>query len=118
MTKVQRYTGEYLEQSLEELLDEIVTTIKNNYPDSQVYLFGSYAWGDYNKNSDFDICVLVSEIVGRRNEMNADISCTIREDFPMPYDLLLYTYDEFDEFQNHKSSLPYKIKEKGRLLHA
>jgi len=118
MTRVQQYNGEYLEQSLEELLDEIATTIKAHYPEAQVYLFGSYAWGDYSKDSDFDICVLVSEIVGRRNEMNADISCTIREDFPMPYDLLLYTYDEFDEFQNHKSSLPYKIKEKGRLLHA
>ena len=118
MTRVQQYNGEYLEQSLEELLDEIATTIQTNYPGSQVYLFGSYAWGDYNKDSDFDICVLVPEVVGKRNEMNADISCTIREDFPIPYDLLLYTYDEFDEFQNHKSSLPYKIKEKGRLLHA
>jgi len=116
MTRVQRYKGEYLEQSLEDLLEEITTTIKAHYPEAQVYLFGSYAWGDYNKDSDFDFCVLVSEIVGRRNEMNADISCTIREDFPIPYDLLLYTFDEFDEFQNHKSSLPYKIKEKGRLL--
>lgn len=118
MTRIQRYTGEYLEQSLEELLDEIATSIRTNYPEAQVYLFGSYAWGDYNKDSDFDICVLVSEIIGRRNEMNADISCTVREDFPMPFDLLLYTYDEFDEYLNHKSSLPYKIKSKGRLLHA
>ncbi|MCL2400832.1 MAG: nucleotidyltransferase domain-containing protein [Defluviitaleaceae bacterium] len=117
MTRLQQHNGEYLDQSLEELLDEIVTSIKTHYPDSQVYLFGSYVWGNYNKDSDFDICVLVSKIVGRRNEMNANISCTIREDFPMPYDLLLYTYDEFDEFQNHKSSLPYKIKSKGRLLH-
>jgi len=118
MTRVQNYNGEDLEQSLEELLAEIATTIKAHYPEAQVYLFGSYTWGDYNKDSDFDICVLVPKIEGRRNEMNADISCVIREDFPMPYDLILYTYDEFDEFQNHKSSLPYKIKVKGRLLHA
>lgn len=117
MTRVQKYTGEYLEQSLEELIEEIAISITANYPEAQVYLFGSYAWGDHNKDSDFDICVLVSEIVGRRIEMNADISCTIREDFPMPFDLLLYTYDEFDEYQRHKSSLPYKIKKKGRLLH-
>ena len=118
MTRIQNYSGEYLEQSLEELLGELADSIKAKYPDSQIYLFGSYAWGDYTKSSDFDICVLVSEIVGRRNEMNADVYCSVREDFPMPFDLLLYTYDEFDEYQNHKSSLPYKIKAKGKLLHA
>jgi len=107
-----------MKQPLETLLAELATTIKSHYPDSQIYLFGSYAWGAHNKDSDLDICVLVSEIVGRRSEMNADIACTIRKDFPMPYDLLLYTYNEFDEFQRHKSSLPYKIKEKGRLLYA
>ena len=107
-----------LQQPLEALLTELACSIKTHYPEAQIYLFGSYAWGDYHKDSDFDICVLVSEIVGRRMEMNADIACTVREDFPMPFDLLLYTYDEFDAFQNHKSSLPYKIKSKGRLLHA
>ncbi|MCL2203506.1 MAG: nucleotidyltransferase domain-containing protein [Defluviitaleaceae bacterium] len=117
MAMVHKYTGGCLAQPLEELLEEIATSIRTHYPEAQVYLFGSYAWGDYNKDSDFDICVLVSKIVGRRIEMNADISCTIREDFPVPFDILLYTYDEFDEYQRHKSSLPYKIKEKGRLLH-
>lgn len=118
MKKAQRHIGEYPKQSLEELLDEIAVSIKTRYPEAQVYLFGSYAWGGYNKDSDFDICVLVSKIVGRRIEMNADIFCAVREDFPMPFDLLLYTYDEFEEYQRHKSSLPYKIKSKGRLLHA
>ena len=118
MTRIQSYNGEYLEQSLEELLDELTTSITAKYPDSRIYLFGSYAWGDYNKDSDFDICVLVSEIIGRRTEMKADVYCTVRGDFPMPFDLLLYTNDEFDEYQKHKSSLPYKIKSKGKLLHA
>jgi len=118
MPDVKKYNSEYLAQPMDILLDEIATTIKTHYPEAQIYLFGSYAWGGYNKDSDFDICVLVSKIVGRRNEMNADISCMIREDFPMPYDLLLYTHDEFNELQKHKSSLPYKIKKKGRLLHA
>ena len=118
MDKVQTYSGEYLEQSLDELLEEIASAITRQYPEAQVYLFGSYAWGNYTKDSDFDICVLVPSIVGRRIEMNADIACTVREDFPMPFDLLLYTYDEFDQYLQHKSSLPYKIKSKGRLLHA
>jgi len=116
MTRVQKYTGEYLEQSLEELLNEIAVSITTQYPDSQVILFGSYARGDFNKDSDFDICVLVPEIVGRRIDMRVDISCTVRESFPMPFDLLLYTFGEFEEYSKSRSRLQYKIKNEGRVL--
>ena len=117
MTKVQKYTGEYLEQSLEELLNEIAVSITTQYPDSQVILFGSYARGDYNKDSDFDICVLVPKITGRRNDMSVDIACTVRSGFPMPFDLLLYTFDEFERYSQSKSRLQYKIKTEGKVLH-
>jgi len=116
MTRVQKYTGEYLEQSLEELLEEIANSITSQYPQAQVILFGSYARGDYSKDSDFDICVLVPEIIGRRLDMNVDISCSVREGFPMPFDLLLYTYDEFEEYSKSRSRIQYKIKHEGMVL--
>jgi len=116
MTRVQKYTGEYLEQSLEELLEEIANSIISQYPQAQVILFGSYARGDYSKDSDFDICVLVPEIIGRRLDMNVDISCSVREGFPMPFDLLLYTYDEFEEYSKSRSRIQYKIKHEGMVL--
>jgi len=118
MTRVQKYTGEYFEQSLEEMLEEITNSITSNYPQAQVILFGSYARGDYNKDSDFDICVLMPEIVGRRKDMRVDIACTVREDFPMPFDLLLYTFEEFEEWSKSRSRLQFKIKNEGRVLSA
>jgi predicted nucleotidyltransferase len=118
MTKVQIYNGQYLEQSLEDLLAEIANSIQERYSDSQVILFGSYARGDYSKDSDLDICVLVPQITVNRNEMSVDVACSIRDDFPLPFDVLLYTFDEFDEYSQIKSRLQYKIKKEGRVLNA
>ena len=115
-TKVQTYKGEYLEQSLEELMGEISNSIRADYPDAQVILFGSYARGDYTKDSDFDIWVLVPEIIGRRSDMRVDIACAARRGFPMPLDLLLYTFDEFEQHSKSKSRLQYTIKNEGVVL--
>ena len=117
MTKVQKYTGEYLKQSLEELLNEIANSITSQYPDSRVILFGSYARGDYSKDSDFDICVLVPQITENRSDMRVDMACAVRKDFPMPFDIILYTFDEFEKYSKSKSRLQYKIKTEGIELH-
>lgn len=98
------------------LLAELTQSILSKHPHAQVILFGSYARGDYTKDSDFDICVLVPQIQGRRLDMNVDISCCVREDFPMAFDLILYTYDEFDALSTQRSRLQYKIKHEGRAL--
>jgi len=115
-TKVQTYKGEYLEQSLEELLGEISNSIRAEYPDAQVILFGSYARGDYTKDSDFDICVLVPEIIGRRSDMRVNIACAARRGFPMPLDLFLYTFEEFEQWSKSKSRIQYTIKSEGVVL--
>lgn len=116
MTMVQRYNGEYLKQSLEELLEEIASSITAQYPQAQVILFGSYARGDYNKDSDFDICVLVPQITQNRSDLRVDMACTVRDDFPIPFDLIVFTFDEFEEYSKSKSRLQYTIKNEGKVL--
>lgn len=116
MTKIQTYTGEYLDESLEELLDEISSSIIAQYPEAKVYLFGSYARGDYTKDSDFDICVLVPEITQNRSDLRVDMACTVRDDFPMPFDIIAFTFDEFEEYSKLKSRMQYHIKREGKML--
>ncbi|MCL2171505.1 MAG: nucleotidyltransferase domain-containing protein [Defluviitaleaceae bacterium] len=102
--------------NLEELLNELANSIISKYPQAQVILFGSYARGDYNKDSDFDICVLVPQITQNRSDLRVDMACTVRDDFPMPFDLIAFTFDEFEESAKSKSRLQYKIKNEGRVL--
>ena len=104
--------------NLPELLKEVATSIKSVHPDSTVILFGSYARGEQNDESDLDICVLVPELTYSRVDMRVDARCSIREDFPLPMDVLLYTYDEFEESAKFRSRMQYKIKSEGVILSA
>ena len=101
---------------LPELLDEVAVSIKSVHPDSTVILFGSYARGEQNDESDLDICVLVPELTYDRANMRVDARSSIRRGFPLPIDVLLYTYDEFEEDVKKRSKMQYKIKNEGVVL--
>ena len=62
--------------------------------------------------------MLVPEIYGRRVDMKVDIGVAIRKAIPAPFDLKLYTYDEFDEYSQSPSRLQYTIKNEGVVLSA
>lgn len=102
---------------LPELLEEVAQSIKQVHPKCTVILFGSYARGDAHENSDLDICVLVPELTHRRADMEINAACAIRRGFPLPIDLSLYTFEEFNEKSKKKYFLHYDIKKDGVILH-
>jgi predicted nucleotidyltransferase len=101
---------------LPELLNEVAFSIKSVHPECTVILFGSYAKGEQQEDSDLDICVLVPELTYRRADMEIDAACAIREDFPLPMDLLLYAQDEFEEKAKKKHLVQYEIKQNGVII--
>ena len=103
---------------LPELLNELANAIKNVHPGCTVILFGSYARGEQNEDSDLDICVLVDKLTYDRTDMRVDVYTAIRRDFPLPIDVLLYTYDEFRESAIKRSRIQYKINNEGVVLSA
>ena len=103
---------------LPELLQEVADSIKKVHPESTVILFGSYARGEQNEESDLDICILVQKLTYARTDMIVDARCAIRRDFPLPFDVLLYTHDEFEESAKKRSRMQYKIKNEGVILSA
>jgi predicted nucleotidyltransferase len=103
---------------LPELLQEVAVSIKKVHPESTIILFGSYARGEQNEESDLDICILVNELSYNRADMRVDAYGAIRRDFPLPVDVLLYTHDEFEESAKKRSRMQYKIKNEGVILSA
>ena len=101
---------------LPELLQELTASIKSVHPESTVILFGSYARGEQHTDSDLDICVLVPELINRREDMAVDAMCAIPDNFPLPYDLVLYTFAEFEEDRQNKNLLGYRIFRDGVIL--
>jgi len=51
-------------------LSEIKRRVKDNEPDAQVFLYGSYARGDANEESDVDLLILLNkETLGFKEKM-------------------------------------------------
>ena len=53
-----------------EILAEIKRRVRENEPDAQVFLYGSYARGDANEESDVDLLILLNkETLGYKDKI-------------------------------------------------
>ena len=80
----------------------------------KIILFGSYAYGTPNADSDLDICVVKSEVKSKSKEKKE-----IREslkDFMIAKDILVPTLEEYDFYKNQSGSVFMDIDQKGKLL--
>ena len=104
-------TGEIRKQ-----LDTICRIIQETVEVEKIYLFGSYAYGTPNKDSDFDIYVVIPD--GGRNPFDAmrDIVGALFYRVNMPVDVLA---DYASRFQKYKEgpTLQRKIIREGVLLY-
>ena len=100
-----------------EILEEVTKRLVATYHPEKIYLFGSYAWGTPDDESDLDLLVIVREsnekshkrtIVGHRALWELDIA----------KDLMVYTQDEFDARVSDPTTLVYKIKNNGKVIYA
>ena len=68
--------GEYMSQEISNLLQDYVTEIRKIYGThlKQVILYGSYARGDFNADSDVDIMLLVDLPEERLNSFSDELS--------------------------------------------
>ena len=88
-------------------LKKLADKIKEITPATKIYLFGSYAYGTPNEDSDIDLCILTDE-----NKRKLEILREIRRnvgDINYPLDILVYKTDEFNERVNNKYIMESKI---------
>lgn len=100
-------------KTIEEVKNRLVTL----YNPDEIYLFGSYAWGKPDEDSDLDLLVVVEQykedryhdlVEGHRALSGLHIS----------KDLLLYDKAFFDSAVKDKTTFCYKIKQKGKKIYA
>lgn len=100
-----------------EIIEEVKRRLVDVYQPETIYLFGSYAWGQPDDESDLDLLVVVRDskekshkrsIVGRRALWDLDI----------PKDIMVFTQDEFNARITDPTSLLYKIKNNGKVIYA
>ena len=98
------------------VIDTAVERLVAEFHPEQIWLFGSYAWGEPTPDSDLDFVVVVprdEESYLRRAQRAQGCLWGI----PIGIDVLVPTKMDFDRVSHLKGSLTYKIIHEGRLLY-
>ncbi|MDP2750699.1 MAG: nucleotidyltransferase domain-containing protein [Nanoarchaeota archaeon] len=85
---------------------------KERFPFSSIYLFGSYAKGNYNKDSDIDIAI-VSDISAENMEKKRLSIWRARRNVDYRIEPHLFTEKDF---ANNSDPLAYEIRKTGFIV--
>jgi len=91
-------------------IDDIVNRIAVNYKPEKIILFGSYARGNYNEDSDLDF-ILIKDTIAPKHKRGLEVR-RLFYGLPVSMDIKIYTTSEFtNELLNQFSFLSSAIKE-------
>jgi len=98
------------------LLDDIVSRLARGLRPERIYLFGSQAIGRANRESDYDLLIVVSRSDLPRHRREAH-SYDLLWGLTTPVDLIVLTRAEFRRLSRVKTSLAATAQTKGILLY-
>lgn len=100
-----------------EVIEEVKNRLVATYNPVAIYLFGSYAWGTPNEDSDLDLLIIVDKSDERTFE-RVRVGFDALWGMGISKDLIVYTQEEFDVLSARITTLGYKIKKEGKVLYA
>jgi len=96
-------------------ISNLINTIALNIKPDKIYLFGSYANGNANEDSDIDLLV-VKETNEPKYKRSIEIQrLLIGSKFPV--DIIVYTNDEFENEKSKKYSFVNSAIQGARLMY-
>ncbi len=101
----------------QEQIEEIVERIASNNKPEKIILFGSYADGIPNEDSDLDLLVVVESSGQPRYKRAREIRKHLWGIAEVPKDILVYTQREIDEWKEVEEAFITSIMENGRVLY-
>lgn len=108
--------------NIEEIKKEIIERLQTLNPE-KIILFGSYAWGIPDENSDLDLYVVTGDEriplnYAEKREIVRRVSSLIQDlRRKLPIDLLVHTKKMSEKFFLLNSSFSREILEKGMLIY-
>jgi len=100
-------------QDVKKEIDNIIREINASTDADKIYLFGSYAYGNPNDDSDIDLCIITTNKEIRKIDVIRKIRKAILNVATMPVDILVYYKDEFTERAMLECTMEYKIAIEG-----
>jgi uncharacterized protein len=98
-------------------IEEVKKRLINVYNPLEIYLFGSYAWGHPDEESDLDLLIVIEKYSKDRYSMLLDGHKAFM-DMTISKDIVVLDKEEFEKFSEDITRLCYKIKREGKRLYA
>ena len=96
-------------------INKIVNKIAKEFRPEKIILFGSYANGKPDKNSDIDLCIIMKN-VSSPYQIAYKIE-KLLDDFMVPTDIVVYSQHEIEEWKNVKMAFPTIIMKTGKIVY-
>jgi predicted nucleotidyltransferase len=96
-------------------IEEFASEIARQFSPEKIILFGSYARGTANEDSDVDMLVIM-DFDGRERQVVSDIRSKIRSHFPL--DLLVRRAPDIEWRIKEDDFFLQEIMEQGKILYA
>jgi len=98
-----------------EMIQEIVQKIVANYAPQKIILFGSYAYGEPNEDSDLDLLVIMDTTLPP-SERYAKLRQSLGP-LEIPVDIFVLTPEEFEETRDIVGGLAYAPAKYGQVVY-
>ena len=100
-------------QDIKNEVDKLVKEINNLTYIEKIYLFGSFAYGNPDVDSDLDLCFITNDNSLRKRDLIKAIRKSITKVAAMPIDILVYDKEEFFKRAALESTIEHKIAYEG-----
>ena len=102
-----------METQASEQIEILKNTFNKKFAVKQIFIFGSHAYGEPDKDSDIDLCVITELNNKRKIDIIREIRRELIDLISNPLDILIYSEKEFDERAALRSTLEHKILTNG-----
>jgi predicted nucleotidyltransferase len=98
------------------LLEEITKRLAESIHPERIYLFGSYAAGNADDDSDIDLLAVIPDTDRSTREVAIEGRSSL-SDLPISFDLIVCTKSQFDRYVDVKNTIMNEVLCDGRLVY-
>jgi uncharacterized protein len=95
----------------------MVRRIVDKFHPEKIILFGSYARGEANKDSDVDLAVIFQHLQCKRRDKAVRIRVALSA-LGVPKDVIVLTSDDLEQQKGLVGTIGYILAKEGRLLYS
>jgi len=99
----------------QEILNRIVERITGKFDPEKIVLFGSYARGTPNADSDADLLIIM-RVSGSKRRQEVEIDFLL-QGIPIPTDVIVVSPEEVERACNCPGTIIYEALREGKVLY-